>query len=142
MAKQTGLGWTTLEVDDSGGTARDLRNDTTNLNFSTPRAVQEVTGVDKLAIERLLGLADFSITLNTVFNPAANQSHAVFSTIPSTSVERLVAMTVGGVSVDDSLSSGGVYCLFTDYPLTRAADGALTASIPGALSNGAVPTWT
>lgn len=142
MAKVNGLGWTTLSVDDSGGTARDVRNDTTNFSFATPRAVQETTGVDKSAIERLLGLADFSITLNLVFNPAANASHDVFSTVPSTSVERLTTLTVSGATLDDSASAGGVNCLYTDYPLTRANAGELTAAVPGVLSDGAVPTWT
>ena len=45
MAKETGLGWTTLSVDDSGGTARAIINDVTNFNFSTPRGVQDVTGI-------------------------------------------------------------------------------------------------
>ena len=80
MAKQSGLGWTTLSVDDSSGTAQDIRNDITNFQFATPRAVQDVTGVDKSAIERILLLADFSITLNGVFNEAANMSHEVFCT--------------------------------------------------------------
>ena len=31
MAKSTGLGWTTLSVDDSGGTVRVIKNDVTNL---------------------------------------------------------------------------------------------------------------
>ena len=68
MAKTTGLGVTTLSVDDSGGTVRDIRNDITSFNFATPRGVQDVTGIDKSAMERLLLLADFSITLNGVVN--------------------------------------------------------------------------
>ncbi len=46
MAKESGLGWTTLEVDDSSGTPRDIKNDVTNFEFATPRAVQDITGVD------------------------------------------------------------------------------------------------
>ena len=47
--------------------------------------MQVVTGLDKSAEERLQLLADFSITINGVFNDASNQSHAVFSTVPSKS---------------------------------------------------------
>ena len=90
------MAWTTLSVDDSGGTARDIRNDITNCEFATPRATQEVTGIDKSAMERLLLLADFTITLNGVFNDAANLSHAVFKTVPSTSVARTVSINVSG----------------------------------------------
>jgi hypothetical protein len=134
MAKQSGLGMTTLSVDDSGGTPRDIRNDVTNFQFATPRAVQDVTGVDKSAMERLLLLADFSITLNIVFNDAANASHDVFKTVPSTSVARTTSMNVSGQTLAPEV-------LYTDYPLTRAADGSLTAAVPGVLADGTVPTW-
>ncbi len=107
----------------------------TNFQFATPRAVQDVTGVDKSAIERLLLLADFSITLNGVFNDAASQSHAVFKTVPSTSVARTVSLAVSGQTLANE-------CLFTDYNLTRGQDGALTWSAPGVLADGQVPTWS
>jgi hypothetical protein len=134
MAKQTGLAWTTLSVDDSGGNVRDIRNDITNFEFATPRATQDTTGIDKSAFERLLLLADFSITLNGVFNPTASNSHTVFSTVSSSSVARTVSMTVGGVSLPNET-------LFTDYALTRADSGELTWSAPGVLTGGVVPTW-
>lgn len=135
MAKESGLGWSTLSVDDSAGTARDIRNDITNFEFSTPRAVQEITGIDKNAMERLLLLADFSITLNGVFNDAANLSHSVLKTVSSTSVARTISITVSGQSLNNE-------CLITDYALTRGDDGSLTWSAPAVLQDGAVPTWS
>lgn len=135
MAKVTGLGWTTLSVDDASSAQQAIKNDVTNLQFATPRAVQDVTGVDKSAIERLLLLADFSITLNGVFNPAANAQHDVFKTVSSTSVGRLVTLVTNGKTLAPT-------CLFTDYSLTRAAAGELTWSAPGVLSNGVVPLWS
>lgn len=135
MAKESGLGWTTLSVDDSSGTARAIKNDITNFEFATPRAVQDVTGVDKSAMERLLLLADFSINLNGVFNDAANQAHDVFKTVPSTSVARTVTLTVSGQTLANE-------CLFTDYALKRADDGALTFEAPGVLADGAIPVWS
>lgn len=128
------MAWTTLSVDDSGGTPRDIRNDITNLEFTTPRATQDVTGIDKSAMERLLLLADFTITLNGVFNPATNQAHDVFKTVPSTSVQRTVSITVGGKSLPNE-------CIFTDYPLSRSDTGELTWAVPGQLADGTVPTW-
>ncbi|SEO83546.1 hypothetical protein [Actinacidiphila rubida] len=133
MAKQSGLGWTTLSVDNAGGTPVDIRNDVTNLSFATPRAVQDVTGVDKSANERLLLLADATITLETVFNPTG--AHTVFSTVPSTSVARTTSLGVGGKSL-------AMEMLYTDYPLQRSNTGELTASIPGSLADGTVPTWS
>lgn len=135
MAKESGIGWTTCSVDDASGTAQAIVNDCTNLQFATPRAVQDVTGLDKSAMERLLLLADFSVTLNGVFNDAANKSHDVFKTVSSTSVARTLTLTISGQTLANE-------CLFTDYPLTRADDGSLVWAVPGVLSDGTVPTWT
>lgn len=134
MAKETGLGWTTLSVDNSGGSVCAIKNDVTEFDFATPRAVQDVTGVDKSAFERLLLLADFSITLNGVFNDASNASHDVFKTVPSTSVARTTTLVVSGQTLANE-------CLYTDYQLKRGNDGALTWSAPGVLADGTVPTW-
>ena len=71
MAKESGLGMT-LAIDDSGGSARTISNDITNFDFAIPRAVQDVTGLDKSGMERLLLLADFSIGVTGVFNDASN----------------------------------------------------------------------
>jgi hypothetical protein len=135
MAKETGLGWTTLSVDDAAAAVKDIKNDVTNFNFATPRGVQDVTGVDKSAMERLLLLADFSITLNGVFNDEANKSHQVFKTVPSTSVARTVSLAISGQTL-------ACECLFSDYALTRNQDGSLTWTAPGVLSDGTVPTWS
>lgn len=133
--KESGLGWTTLSVDDSGGNVCDIRNDVLSFEFATPRAVQDVTGIDKSAMERLLLLADFSITLNGVFNDEASHAHAVLKTVPSTSVARTTTITVSGQTLAPEV-------LYTDYSLERGDDGSLTWSAPGVLANGTVPTWS
>ena len=134
LAKESGLGWSTCSIDDSSGTARAIVNDFTNISFATPRGVQDVTGIDKSAYERLLLLADATFEGTIVFNDAANQSHDVFKTVPSSSVQRTVTLTVSGQTLANEM-------IFTDYPLARAASGELTATVPGQLANGAVPTW-
>jgi hypothetical protein len=134
MSKQTGLSWTTLTVDDSTGTSNtDIRNDVNSFDFATPRGVLDVTGVDKAAYERLLGLSDFSITLKGTFNAAL--SHGVFSTVPTTSVSRTTVLTIGGKTMTAE-------CLYTDYSLSRGTDGSLTWSAPGVLANGTAGTWS
>src|SRR5258708_3185284 len=141
MAKATGLGWTTLSVGDSSNASTDIRNDVTNIAFATPRGVQDVTGIDKSAIERLLLLADFSCTLNGVFNAAV--SHAVFSTVPSTSVNRMIANTANAKNLNlGTAGAGNGAVLFTDYQVARLQTGELTSSVPGVLANGSVPTWS
>jgi hypothetical protein len=134
VAKESGLGWSVLAVDTSGGVAKDIKNDVTSVQFATPRAVQDVTGLDKSAMERLLLLADFSITITAVFNDATDAMHDVFKTVPSTSVARTVTLTVSG----DTLACE---TLLTDYPLTRSNSGELTTQVPGVLADGAVPAW-
>lgn len=133
MAKESGLGMA-LAVDDSAGVARTISNDCTSLELATPRAVQDSTGIDKSAIERILLLADMSVTLTIVFNDAANLGHAVFRTVPSTSVARTTTITHSGQVLAAEL-------FYTDYPLSRAQTGELTAQVPGALADGTVPTW-
>jgi len=128
------LGWSTLTVSDSSGTNQiDIRNDVTDLTFATPRGIQDTTGIDKSAHERLLLLADFSITPKGVFNSAV--SHAVFKTVPSSSVNRPVIITVNATNLQAN-------CLFSDYALTRSNAGDLTWTAPGALADGATPTWS
>lgn len=109
------------------------------MEFATPRATQDITGIDKSAMERLLLLADFSITLNGVFNDASNRAHDVFKTIPSTSVSREINITVSGQNLG---ITPAFTILLTDYPLTRADSGELTWAVPGALASGDVPAWT
>jgi len=133
MAKESGLGMT-VAIDDSGGSARTISNDITNIDFATPREEQDITGLDKSARERLLLLADFTVSVNGVFNDASNQAHDVFKTVPSSSVARTTTLTISGQVLAGEL-------FYTDYSLSRGTDGSLTWTAPGALAGGAVPTW-
>lgn len=134
MAKESGLG-ASIAVDDSAGTAKTISNDITDFSLATPRAVQDVTGIDKSAMERILLLADFTVDLNGVFNDAADRAHIVFKTVPSTAVARTTTITHSGQTLAGEL-------LFTDYNLSRAQSGELTFTAPGVLSDGTVPTWS
>lgn len=138
--KTSGLG-SVVKVADSASTSRTISNDVSNWQMAMPRAVQDITGVDKFANERLLLLADFSVTLNGIFNYAdANMSHDVFKTIGSTSVVRAVELDPVGTAT--GAPKLPVNCVLTDYQVTRAAGGALTWQVPGALADGTAPTWT
>lgn len=139
MAKETGLGWTTFSVDTVDGTLRDIRNPTTSLQFATPRAVQDTTGLDKSAIERLVLLADLSITAGGVFDDATNSVHDVFKTASSSNVAREFSIVVSGQTLG---TTNTPTVLPTDYSLTRPQDGSFTWSVPMVLANGAVPAWS
>lgn len=134
MAKEGGLGHS-VAVDSSDGTARTISNDITDLSYGTPRGVQDITGVNSSARETLLLLADFTITLNGVFNDAAAPSaHDCFKTVPSSTVTRTVTLTISGQTLPNETN-------FTDYALTRATSGELTWTAPGVLNSTVVPTW-
>jgi hypothetical protein len=136
MAKQGGLG-EVITVADATSTVYTITNDITNWTLSTPRATQDVTGVDKSANEIILLLATISVTYNGVFNAATDMSHEVFSSVPSTSVQRYQTLQPTSSTVP-TLSFN---TLFTDYQLTRAATGELTWQVPGSGNDGSVPTW-
>ena len=133
MAKESGLGMS-IAVDDSASAARTISNDITNLDWTIPREVQDITGLDKSARETLLTLADFTITINGIFNDASNMSHDVFKTVSSTSVARTVTITISGQTLPNETN-------FTDYSLSRGTTGELTYTAPGVLAGGTVPTW-
>jgi hypothetical protein len=135
MTKQTGLGWTTLSVGDASAVSQDLREDITDLSWSTPRGVQDTTGINKSAHERLLLLADYSLDLSGVWDNGSNQAHEVFATVSSTSVIRAITCVVNGATL-----SPNVY--LTDYGVTRSATGEMLWKVPGVLADGAVPTWS
>jgi hypothetical protein len=137
MAKESGLGWSLCSIDDSAGTLRAIINDVNSLNFSTPRGVQDWTGIDKLANERGLLLADFQAGLNVVaFNDAASTgAHTVLKTVSSTSVTRTFSLAVSGQTLNNEV-------IASDYQLTRANSGEFTATVPLALADGTVPTWS
>jgi len=124
----------TIAVDDSGGTARSIENDITSVNFATPRGEQDSTGIDSSAHERILLLADFTITITGIFNDAANMSHDVFKTVSSASVTRTVTIVHSGQTLPNEVN-------FSDYSLQRAQSGELPYTAPGSLNSTTVPTW-
>jgi hypothetical protein len=135
MAKQSGLAWTTCSVDSSAGTPEAIKNDVTDLDFKVTRGVQETTGIDKSATERLLLLADFSVTLNGVANFASSPSeHDVFNDIGTGTALRTVTLTIGGKTLANE-------CLFTSHAYKRGDDGKLTWSAEGVLADGTIPAW-
>lgn len=134
MAKESGI-TSTLTVDDATPTGRAITNDVQSFSYQMPKNLQDVTGLDKSAMERIQLLGDFTCTINGVFNDASNMSHDVFKTVQSSSATRTVVFVVSGQTLTAEV-------LFTDYPLTRGADGSLTYAVPGSLADGTAPAWT
>jgi len=138
VAKSTGI-TTTVNIDDAGGTPRNLSNDILSINVATPRGMVDVTGLDKSAIERLPLLADGTADITMAFNPTATTAqHAVFSTILSSAATRTVTVLYN-TSPAATLT---MEMLFSNYQLQRGQDGSLQASASGVLANGTAPAWS
>lgn len=137
MAKESGLGMT-VTVDDSSGSGQAISNDVTSVAITMPSGVQDITGVNSSGMERLLLLADLTVTLGGVFNDAANLSHAVFKnyrTLAASQTGRTTAIVHSGQTLSDEI-------LYSDYAINRPISGELTWSAPGSLPDGGVPAWS
>jgi hypothetical protein len=138
MAKISGLG-AQVQVADAVPTVRDISNDITDFTLATPVNLQDTTGLDKSAHERLALLRDMTISLKGIFNSAAGLSHIVFSTVTTSAVARSTA-----VAPTSNHSTPLLTCnvLYSTYNITRGADGALTWQADGSLADGTTPTWS
>lgn len=139
MAKASGLSMTAFKRDDSCGCLQCLVNCVTNLDWSTPRNTQDITGLCKSSTERLLLLGDYSSTPTLIFNSCANKSHAVHNSVASADVTRTETIQIECPSNCTTLTNE---VLITDYSLTRAATGELTISAPASLQSGCDPSWS
>jgi hypothetical protein len=134
MSKVSGI-VSSLSVDDSTGTPQTISDDTTQVTISIPRGQQDVTGLDKVAVERLGLLYDCTITVTGVADFGANKEHAVFKADPTGT--RTVA-----VGLANAAATLTAECNLSDYTFTRAQDGSLTYTATLVNANGAQPVWT
>jgi hypothetical protein len=105
----------------------DLSGDTGAINTARMgRALQEDTGIDKSAMERICLLADGELSYNCFFNDATDKAHDAHKDLPIT--DRLMTWLTG-LTLGDS-----VLCLLAkqiDYNWTRPADGSLLGTVQG-----------
>lgn len=126
MAKVSGL-TTSVTI-----ASNDISNDITSFNVDTPYGEENITGLDKSAVERLLLRADFSGTINGVFNTAANKSHATLKTPGS---KTCVIVYPGPATLTATVNTN-------NYALSFGADGALTWSVNFNLNSGTAAAWS
>lgn len=136
MAKQSGLG-DYLAVDDSGGTLRDISNDVNSVQVSTPQGLIDVTGLDKSAMERVIGLSDGQVQLSGTFNATSQKSHDVFKTRTGT---RTVSYAIGGNSSGNPILS--MEMLVQNYDISRGNEASLRWTATLQLQSGTVPAWS
>jgi len=131
MAKQSGLG-DGLLVD-----GYDLSGDIGSLSRigGGLAGTQDVTGINKSAVERLGLLRDGSLEYSAFFNDAASAAHPVLSTLPT--ADRILTYQRG------TAAGSPAACLIgkqINYDPTRAADGSLTIAV-SAQANGFGIEW-
>lgn len=131
MGKETGIG-ASLTIDDSGGTPCDISNDVSSWSVGTPQNMIEVTGIDKAALERLIGRQDAQLQLTTkALNDASGKS---FDVLKSSAGSRTVVVAVSGNSLTMEM-------YISDKTLAMGDDGAIGWNATLMLNNGTVPAW-
>lgn len=115
MAKQSGLG------DHLWISGNHVSGDVSTVAVSMPMAPIDVTGIDKSAHERILGLKDGKIELTTYFNPAAGAIHSVLSALPRTDA---LGTYCRGYGLGNPAAS--IVAKQPNYDPTRGTDGSLT----------------
>lgn len=132
MAKASGLG-ARLFVD-----GFNISGDVGSIGGLTGSAAElDVTGIDKAAKERLLGLRDGGIEFSAFWNPgpAADAAHAVLKTLPT--ADRVVTYAHRALLGAPAASMVGKQM---NYDAERAQDGALAVDVQ-ALANGYGREW-
>jgi hypothetical protein len=125
LAKVSGL---TTAVTVAGNV---ISNDVTSINIDQPYGEQDITGLDKSAVERLLLRADFQGSMTGVFNTTASMSHATFKTPGS----KTFVLGLPGATATAT-------CNFTNYAVSMGTDGSLTWSVNFNLNSGTAVAWT
>lgn len=133
MAKESGIGMT-VTIDDANGSGVAITNDITNLTFNTTRGVQDVTGLDKTGMERLLLHSDFTLSLSFVYNDDAVSAWTVFNTFTDNDTRTVVIVHSGKTMTAE--------CVLTSVAWARNADGSFGGTAELALANGTSAAWS
>ncbi len=112
--------------------SNNISNDVLSFSFDTPYGVQEITGLDKSAVERLLLRADCTGSFAFAFNVDATRSHATLKTPGS----KTFVILFGGAA------TATFTALTTNYGLAVAEDGSILGNANWALSSGTAVAWT
>jgi len=112
--------------------SNNISNDVLSFSFDTPYGVQEISGLDKSAVERLLLRADCTGSFTFAFNVDASRSHATLKTPGAKTFVILFAQ----------VATATFTALTTNYALAVGADGSITGTANWALSSGTAVAWT
>ncbi|MEU0411729.1 hypothetical protein ABZ307_28460 [Streptomyces griseorubiginosus] len=119
MAKESGLG------DGLFVQGFDLSGDIQQVNqIGSPRAVIDVTGIDKKAYERIYGIRDGVIDMTTHFNTAVGQQFPTLKQIPDTDTH---VMYRHGTTLGNPAAA--LVAKRTSFEMTRSNEGAVTFAV-------------
>lgn len=135
MAKVSGL-LDAFELDDSGGSLRDISSTVDSVQVQTSQGLIDVTGLDKAAMERVIGLGDGSFQVSGPFDAASNKAHDVFTPLSGT---RTARYTINGLTNGNPQLSMEV--LIENYNVSRGTDAKLSWTATLRLQSGTAPTW-
>uniref|UniRef100_A0A6M3XL52 Uncharacterized protein n=1 Tax=viral metagenome TaxID=1070528 RepID=A0A6M3XL52_9ZZZZ len=105
-------------------------------NCGSPRALLDVTAINKSAIERVNGLSDGNLEFNTWFNDAVLHEHVALSPLPTADV--IVLYLMGGAVAD---IVAGLVAKQINYDWSRGADGSLQGTVLCQGANGIPLEW-
>lgn len=138
MSKRSGLGQKFYVVAIGSGPGYDISGDVGSIDTAESMfATLDTTGIDKSAHERIPGLGDGKLQYTGFWNNGAGGQHAVVSLLNGTAVR---GVWLGSATEGDGLAfviSG----ILNNYPVARAAGGALTAKPTIDGYNGDFPDW-
>ena len=134
MAKVSGI-TSTVTVDDSAGTPRDISTDVLTIAVGTPTNLEDVSTIDLAAVQRLALRKDYTLGLTGVANFASNKSHDTFKASPATTRTVAVAFASAAATLTAEMVLG-------DFGYNLAADGSLTWSATLSNGDGSTPTWS
>lgn len=134
MSKVTGI-VSSLSVDDASGTPQTISDDTTQVTIAIPRGQQDVTGLDKSAIERLGLLIDCTVSVTGVADFASDKEHDVFKADPSGTRTVVVGLSNSAATLTFEAN-------LQDYGFSRAQDGSLTYTATLVNADGSAPVWS
>jgi hypothetical protein len=130
MAKKSGLGGQIFVH------GYDLSGDVATINnASSPRELLDSTALNASAHERVMGLSDGNLAVNSWFNDSTEQEHAAYKGLPTT--DRIVTWAVGATRGDVAA------CLVSkqlNYDGSRGSDGSLSFTIDSQ-ANGVPLEW-
>lgn len=132
MATISGNVFTSHNVDDSAGTARDLKSNLRSMNITHSNGEIDISDLSEEYRKRLEGLKDITLQCDYNVDTEANKSKDVV--VVNIKNNRTVGFSVNGLSFEDEM-------LITEMSIDVSEDHQITCSVSYGHAEG-TPTWS